>query len=834
MEKSENNMCEDCIERMNIIEYLNEHNITWGYLNNDFFSGEKKYSNGVNYTGTFLLSSFKSKKIQEVFKTQERYIKYIKKSQKTPTNLIAYDTTIVNCLDIDCKKYNYNIEKSKYPYVLSNNKKLPHFFLKFTDLPPNKEDNFRIDGGNIDILKGQGAFSKPDAEVINSDIGIEELNVKKFLRKYRKEKHDNLYRQKKIIKKKADSSVQVKSESELSFTSEALLYVLRALPAKALNDFSDWFSISSFIKKYFNDYDLWCEISSKSGKSANNTETMWNQLPTAIEFNDGFIVNLMNKYNIKIEYNFLADEDSEKEIDLAFNKAFFKKMCKQTIMIYGPKDAGWSEEYSEKSDLINKIILYLSKYTGKILGKKCLYYSLIYKGDKIEEIRIHKKKADWLEYWEHYNIFIYNYESGKRKKHTILGYILKECENAIKIWDAVDFMPNVNKEYVADSDDNIFNLWTGWRFKEIPDFKIDMKKIERIIEHYKNIFYNGGKDDLFEYNMKLFKMMLRGKKTGIQSYIWGKQGTGKNLGLEYFAMNIVGEKYYAYFDTLEALTNRFSGLRSEKIIIVCDELDTYGGDVKTANTLKSLTTSILIRKELKGIDSINIKDYSNYYYLSNYPFGGRTEGKGDRRTQSIKVCGDMACNEEYFKPLIKDMGLVNKFSESNRLSDDEQKRADDIALHFYHYILSFNLEGFNCEKIIKTDDRIQGEILGTNKFVRFIRCLLESYKKKVADSLVKLNSNDIMNRYWKWTNYLGLKNEISNGNGLMKKIYPRLPILKKLAHKHTSKGNYLLFNKSNIDKLIKKLDKNNTFDIEEIDYDISSADSFLDSDELGS
>ena len=113
----------------------------------------------------------------------------------------------------------------------------------------------------------------------------------------------------------------------------------------------------------------------------------------------------------------------------------------------------------------------------------------------------------------------------------------------------------------GDSSNNKYNLWAGWEHEYDPRFVVDPQRIRRIDYHLKEIVCSGN-EELYQYVLSLWKLMLLGKKAGVALCLSGPQGIGKNVMVEYVGQRIVGEQYYAYVASLEDLTNKFSSLRS--------------------------------------------------------------------------------------------------------------------------------------------------------------------------------------------------------------------------------------------------------------------------------
>jgi hypothetical protein len=868
--------------RMKITEYLDQKNIIWGVLKNKY-----EYVNGAPYCSTFKLSSLKNK---HNIKSQDDYINLIKASQKyvKNTSKIAYDTTYINCIDVDTKDLNFDNFKSYIPYVASNNKQLPHFFVKMTNIKQGYENKCRIGLEGVDILLNQGAYSRGDAVVFHQDAEISEVNFKEFLKEFFPKKYKELYRPIKIKKKKEqiieDVSIpEPKNIKQFKKSDIDVQFILDNLPTECWENYATWFKLSSYIKCRFPDmgYFLWIKFSSKSKKHQSDlNEALFNSIPTKITLNDGVIVNMLKKYNLEAykeltgdKYQFIDDIDDnyiDDKISVAFSKRELEKIIyngdiegklrqdyedyqklnnsdkKQDIVAC---DQLYNQIYEAQQTALKNSMEYIKKYVAKIIASKPIYITYDYKknGDIASDYIIHPTKKHFIESWEHYQLRVFKKKgSDKLAEKILITEILKKGK--YRIYDKMEYLPAQTIAYDKYKK-NTFNLWTGWKWKYKKDFVVNEDLIKNIIYHYKLVFSDDNliddkPDALFNYNMKLFKYILLGYKTGIATFCYGAQGAGKNLAFEYFGKSIIGEEYFAYFNSLESLLGRFNNLRAMKTYIICDELDIWAGDNKAHNQLKSLLTSTLTRWEKKCVDAVNIKDYSNYTFLSNFPYGLKTESKGDRRTQSFKCSSKHLRDTDYITKLLLDMGVVPKGHQDDegndlqKLTKYEQEKADQIAEHFFHYIMSFNLAGFNPEKIIKTKDRIQGEIYGTPILARFLATLF--YKSdeeghinnlKIPETgYVEISSKDIASMYKKFCLKTGHKLNY-RGYSVLKSIYEKYPMILNLRH-HTSKGNVLRIYEEHRSHINKYLNSIHTFDKHNIKSDLSDYD-FIEDDELG-
>jgi hypothetical protein len=213
---------------------------------------------------------------------------------------------------------------------------------------------------------------------------------------------------------------------------------------------------------------------------------------------------------------------------------------------------------------------------------------------------------------------------------------------------------------------------------------------------------------------------------------------------EYFGEMILGSRYYSYIQNMEDLFNSFSGLRCFKCLIICDELDTWAGNRKDSNKLKSMLTQSKTKLEKKYKESIIVDDYANYVFLSNFKNFLNVEGKNDRR-YLIQECGDKyKGNNEYFKELYRDMG---RDPLNGRISKEDKKKAFIIGQHFFHFLMQRDLNNFVITKIPQTKILKEMKTNSTPTIVSFVYKLMQHIEKKGVKKLYTANLFDLYKEF---------------------------------------------------------------------------------------
>lgn len=107
-------------------------------------------------------------------------------------------------------------------------------------------------------------------------------------------------------------------------------------------------------------------------------------------------------------------------------------------------------------------------------------------------------------------------------------------------------------------------------------------------------------------------------------------GTGKNLFLEWFGLQVLGEKYFQIIDDNKDLYDSFNSIMEGKLLVFVEEA---GGGVNHAHrdTLKSKITKTKLLVNRKGCAQYTSNDYARYVFTTNNK-NAMPIGPGDRRT----------------------------------------------------------------------------------------------------------------------------------------------------------------------------------------------------------
>lgn len=847
-------------KKMSIGKCLKNNNINWGYI---IVRSEARPSDGKAVCksikwidgSTYRFTDFKKDNIDFTYyqKADKQYLtknnrikkKYLEYDAPLPrTNIYrAFDTSNINVIDVDnielfktnCKDLYEYCEDNCTKY-LSRNKRLPHYLIKVNNVPfehPCLKYNFENDG-IFDLLRGQSVWTRVNEKVDYKGVGdyqFEELPEELCSTKKQAPKKKKIKFQK---KKKSDDDEEEENHKFFTdnmnkFNYEKVRELLHILDIEHWNKYDSWIMIGNNLKFLYGDkaWELFHKYSQLS-KNYEDYETCKNYFDKLKpKFGSlGTICNLAKKSNRSDFYKWVSKYNENRELLTSKFEAFdikhFKFLCSRVNANNIEKKYFTAEEKQleeeEKEAVLRKYhkkflkyaLEYLNQYLLVVKGSEMIYMRVDYDDRGREDSRVmYKNKKSLLENFEEYKVTDTKYRDQNIAKYWIT------YEHRRNYYQMV-FEPNVDYVYEPNKK-NKYNLWTGWEFSYEKDFKRDDKLLETILYHIKEVLCTGN-EVLFKYVLSIWKLMLMGKKSGVALAFSGIHGSGKNIILEWIGLKLLGERYYSYIASLEDLTNKFSSLRCNKVMIVCDELGTWSGDHKTSNMMKSLITQEKTKLERKGKDPVIIDDYANLSLLSNFKNFIKVEGKSCRRYVVNECSPHKKGDRPYFNKLNLDLGNKPK---NYDLTEEDKARSRLIAKTFFHYLMDLDITGFDPEKIPRTEMRLQMEIDSTPSIHSFARWYLHFYKQDVkdlntGDKGFKRTVKDIFQYYEKFINYFGYSQKFFKSSTFRKRLKADFSIFKLAKNNiRTNKGmTWFCQDKKSIDLTIKRLDQRYSFDPE--------------------
>ena len=217
----------------------------------------------------------------------------------------------------------------------------------------------------------------------------------------------------------------------------------------------------------------------------------------------------------------------------------------------------------------------------------------------------------------------------------------------------------------------------------------DMNIIGPVLWHIEHVLCRGH-SEFYQYLLRWMALPLQlpGERTETMVCVNGDQGSGKGLIFnQLLGRGVYGDHTYVQVkNATDDLLGKFNHLTARRLLVMIDEIKSFGDAFKYSETLKNIITEPRTTLQRKGIDSVDINNYANYVLATNCEVPLKVDSS-DRRYACIRAsnakCGDL----DYFKEL-------------TRICRDPQ-----TALHFYKYLLSLDLSEWNPRNIPMTDEK---------------------------------------------------------------------------------------------------------------------------------
>lgn len=278
--------------------------------------------------------------------------------------------------------------------------------------------------------------------------------------------------------------------------------------------------------------------------------------------------------------------------------------------------------------------------------------------------------------------------------------------NDISYYDELTFRPIGLDENDYIEPERSFNTWNGFQAQRVD--KVDMSKIQIILDHIKNVWASSN-EEYYKYLLNWFKVMFTNPSFKTKVAIVLKSSDkqiGKGIIINDFLIPFVfGTQYSMSIAGLDTITAKFNQVMMNKLFVNCDELSTIDGSYhQSFDVLKKRITDKTIKIEIKGGKSFIYPDFCNYIMCTNNDFTIRME-RGDCRYFVLE------CSSIY-------KGNYAYFSELNEAFNQ------DSANHFYTYICGL-ASGVIIRDIPMTDLKMQMIIASLQNPTRFLMSLKE-------------------------------------------------------------------------------------------------------------
>lgn len=323
---------------------------------------------------------------------------------------------------------------------------------------------------------------------------------------------------------------------------------------------------------------------------------------------------------------------------------------------------------------------------------------------------------------------------------TTNGTVIKQF-NPAKLWlespesdsakFGVTFYPKLTKFYKGK-----LNTYMGLGCTPID---ID-EKAEIDLQLYLNHVYNVICDGNQEHGDYLIKWIAHAvqkpeEKPEVGVVLKAGQGTGKGTLLK--PLSKIFGAHYLHATSPEQVIGKFNSQLENKIMIFADEF--FAGSKGSTDRLKAMITETTGSIERKGIDRINLPDFSRIIMATNHENVISIE-RDERRYFYLEVSDRYKQNREYFKPLHE---TVNK---------------DDFAGHLLSYLIGIDIADFEPRNVPKTKALEEQKIDNLDPLDKWLFEILSDGTFFGAGLMeVSVSRKDIQTMAQKWIDDHGLK-----------------------------------------------------------------------------
>ena len=290
--------------------------------------------------------------------------------------------------------------------------------------------------------------------------------------------------------------------------------------------------------------------------------------------------------------------------------------------------------------------------------------------------------------------------------------------------------------------DRKFNLFQGFKQKPIaPDPTKVHRGLEKVLFHLFRVIANND-TTCYEYLLNWFAHALQRphKKIGVVPILLGAQGIGKNIIIDFIGKFIYGNMYLM-LNSLDTLMQQFNGFLANKLLIVLNEIQTFGGSYKDADKIKSYITEDERMKQIKYQESTKITVMENFIMMTNNDWPMRIEAD-DRRWAPMRVSDEFTDNKKYFDELGAELTA-------------------DTAAHFMGFLLARNISEWNPRAIPATKLRTEMKELSVSAPVRF--CIDIAKREHLAYAEMDPVRDSVKGFYSEFISWCGSANERYSG-----------------------------------------------------------------------
>ena len=209
-------------------------------------------------------------------------------------------------------------------------------------------------------------------------------------------------------------------------------------------------------------------------------------------------------------------------------------------------------------------------------------------------------------------------------------------------YDGIVFEPGWNKAVCEEK--KVFNIWQGLPVVPGPKGRWDLLR-----EHIRDNVCQGN-DEYYNWILTWIAQIFQqpGLKMGSALAIKGERGTGKTKVFEWVrrALGV----HAGVFSHKAHIIGNFNAHQAALLLMVCEEA-VWAGDVQANGVLKDLITNASIMLEHKGVNAIEVSNYTRLVMLSNERWIVPATLDKERRFMVLECGTDKQQNTAFFASL---------------------------------------------------------------------------------------------------------------------------------------------------------------------------------------
>jgi hypothetical protein len=282
---------------------------------------------------------------------------------------------------------------------------------------------------------------------------------------------------------------------------------------------------------------------------------------------------------------------------------------------------------------------------------------------------------------------------------TYMMYDELQKISALVTYDTMNFCPYLSEN---PTQKNGFNFFSGFVQKYTPQFEVNMRVLELLLNHIAHIWCA---DDIIsnEYILNWMAHIIQkpATKMGVAVLLKSSsQGAGKNLICEFICKRLIGNQYTTIISKSEQIFNKFNSVLENKLLTIVDEVTDCGEFHRLCDILKGFVTQTEILIERKGLENYKLPDHNNFILLSNNMLPIKIE-PSDRRFFALDVSNEKANDRTYFDPLAASL-------------------TDECGLHFFHFLAQRDISNFKASDIPASKFKTELKINSLSLPIRFL------------------------------------------------------------------------------------------------------------------